>query len=90
VLQVGKGDVARIYHLAYALDRLHSKWSQKSIKREKRWRMRKAGARASAKIRQLVPDLHKKLAKISLHQLFGHSTCKISNLYNDPSAVKQN
>jgi len=90
LLQVVKGDAVRIYRLAYARGRLQSKWSQKGVKHGKRWRMRKAGARASAKIRQLVPDLHKKLAKISLHQLFGHSTCKISNLYNDPSAVKQN
>ncbi|KAK4525111.1 hypothetical protein GAYE_SCF08G3016 [Galdieria yellowstonensis] len=63
VLQVGKGDVARIYHLAYALDRLpHSKWSQIGVKHGKRWRMRKAGARIRAKIHQLVQDLHEKLA----------------------------
>jgi len=62
VLQVGKGDVARIYHLAYALDRLHSNWSQKGVKHGKRWRMRKAGARIRAKIHQLVQDLHEKLA----------------------------
>ena len=32
VLQVVKGDAVRIYRLAYALDRLHSKWSQKGVK----------------------------------------------------------
>jgi len=32
VLQVGKGDVATKYCLAYALDRLYSKGSQKGIK----------------------------------------------------------
>jgi hypothetical protein len=32
VLQVGKGDVARVYCLAYVLDRLHSKWRQKGVK----------------------------------------------------------
>jgi len=63
VLQVGKVDVARIYSLAHARDRLQSKWSQKGVKHGKRWRMRKAGARASAKIHQLVQDLHEKLAK---------------------------
>jgi putative transposase len=63
LLQVAKGDAVRIYHVAYALDRLYSKWSQQGVKHEKRWQIRKAGARASAKIRQLVQDLHEKLAK---------------------------
>jgi len=49
---------ARIDRLAYALDLLHSKWSQKGVKHRKRRRMRKAGARASARIHQLVQDLH--------------------------------
>jgi hypothetical protein len=64
VLQVGRGgDVARIYRIAYALNRLHSKWSQPGIKHKKRWRMTKAGVRISAKIRQIVQDLHEKLTK---------------------------
>ncbi|KAK4524837.1 hypothetical protein GAYE_SCF06G2739 [Galdieria yellowstonensis] len=63
MLQVGKGDVAKIYRLDYALDHIQSEWSQKGVKHGKRWRMRKVGARASAKICQTVQDLHEKLAK---------------------------
>jgi len=63
LLQVVRGDAVRIYHLAYALDRLHSKWSQKGVEYGKRWRMRKAGAKMSAKTHRLVQDLHEKLTK---------------------------
>ncbi|KAK4525468.1 hypothetical protein GAYE_SCF12G3376 [Galdieria yellowstonensis] len=63
VLQVGEGDVARIYRLAYALDRLHSQWSQQGVKHGKGWRIRKAGATGSAKICHIVGDLYEKLAK---------------------------
>jgi len=49
VLQVDKRHVARICRLAHAVDRLHSNWSQQGRKHWKRWRMRKAGARISAK-----------------------------------------
>jgi len=64
VHKLGKGgDVARIYRAVYVRDRLQSKQSQKGVKHGKRWQMRKAGARTSAKIRQLVQELHEKLAK---------------------------
>jgi hypothetical protein len=63
VLQVGKGDVARIHRLTYVVDHLHSKWSQKGVKHGKRWQVRKAGARISTKNHQLVQDLHEKLAR---------------------------
>jgi transposase len=62
VLQVGRGgDVARIYRIADAVDGLYSKKSQKGIKHGQRWQMRKVDARISAKIRQIVQDLHEKL-----------------------------
>jgi len=79
VLQVGKGDAARIYRLAYTLDPLHSKWSQKGIKRGKRWRRRKAGAK---KMRRFVKcfKICTKTGQISLHQLFPLSFSQTSTV----------
>jgi putative transposase len=63
VVECGKYDIGRIYRLCYVLDDLQSRWSQKEVKHHKRYRMRRAGRRIQAKIRNLVDDLHRKLTK---------------------------
>ena len=63
VVEWGAKDLARIYRLCHALDDLQSRWSQPDIKHHKRYRMRKAAARIRRKIRNLIDDLHKRLAK---------------------------
>ena len=62
-LEIGKGDIGRIYRLGAALDKLQSKWSQKGVRSHRRWSMRRAGARIRLRIKNLVRDLHCKLAK---------------------------
>ena len=57
--------MGRIYRLCHALDDLTSRafQQQKGVDHHKRWRMRRAMARLRSKIRSLVDDLHRKLAK---------------------------
>jgi len=86
LLQVAKGDAVRMYHLAYALDRLYSKWSQKGGKHGKRWRMRKARCKSKCQDSSTGSRFARKTGQISLHQLFHYPFSKISNLHNDPSA----
>ena len=52
-----------IYRLCYTLDKLQSKWSQKTVRHASRYRMRKAAVRIRLKIRNLVDELHKRLVK---------------------------
>ena len=59
----GAKDVDRIYCLCYTLDKLQSKWPQKSVRHPSCTRMRKVAARIRLKIRNLVDNLHKHLAK---------------------------
>jgi putative transposase len=63
VAEWGRGDVGRIYRLGYALDDLVSRASAKGLDHHRRWNMRRAAARIRDKIRNLVDDLHRKLAK---------------------------
>lgn len=58
----GHSDLNKIYRLCYHLDHLQSLWSQKNIGHKRRYRLKSAGARSRAKIRNLVDDSHKKLA----------------------------
>lgn len=62
-LEWGKNDFGRIFRLCYAYDNLQSKWSQKGVKHHQRYRMQVAGRRIYRKIRNLVDEVHKKLAK---------------------------
>lgn len=60
---MGGGDIDRIHRLCYALDRLQSRWSRQEVGHRQRWRMRKAGARIRRRVKNLVRDLHCRLAK---------------------------
>jgi len=63
VYEWGAKDLNRIYRLCHALDDLQSRWSQKDVRHRKRYKLRKAACRIRKKIRNLVYDLHKRLAK---------------------------
>jgi hypothetical protein len=69
VIEWGRGDIGRIYRLAHALDNLVSRSAtDPTIGHHRRWRMRRAMARMRDKIRNLVDDLHRKLAKYLCEQ----------------------
>jgi putative transposase len=59
----GHHDISRIYRLCHHYDKLQSQWSHADVRHQKRYRLKRAGARLQLKIRNLVDDLHKKLAK---------------------------
>jgi len=59
----GKQDIQRIYRLCHTADKLQSKWSEKDIKHKKRYSLQKAARRVRLKIRNLIDEVHKKLAK---------------------------
>jgi putative transposase len=62
VTQWGSGDVGRIYRLCAHMDKLQSKWSAPGVRHAQRRRMRRAGLRMQLRIRNLVRELHHKLA----------------------------
>ena len=62
ILEVGKEDIARIERLGYHLDDLQSRLSDKDLRHRKRYRMKRAGKRLRKRIRNLVDEVHKKLA----------------------------
>ena len=69
VIEWGRGDIGRIYRLAHALDDLVSRAAKDpTVGHHRRWRMRRAMARMRDKIRNLVYDLHHKLAKFLCEQ----------------------
>lgn len=57
----GKQDISKIYRLCHSLDRLQSKINKGGHKR--RWSRKRAAVRIRKKIKNLVKDLHHKLAK---------------------------
>jgi len=59
----GKQDIQRIYRLCHTADKLQSKWSQKDIKHKKKYSLQKAARQVHLKIRNLIDEVHKKLAK---------------------------
>ena len=63
IYEFGKADIGRIYRLCHNLDKLISKYSKPEVRHRKRYRMKKAAMRMRKRIRNLVDDLHKKLAK---------------------------
>jgi len=63
MLEWGKNDFGRIFRLCYAYDQLQSKWSQKEVNHHYRYRMQVAGRRIYRKIRNLIDEVHKKLAE---------------------------
>ncbi len=61
ILEVGKKDIGRINRLCSHLDQLMSKISKSRVKR-KRFKQRKAANRIREKIKNLIKDLHSKVA----------------------------
>ena len=64
ILEIGKGDIGRIYRLARHLDKLMSRIGLSKGREFKRlrYRLRKAAAKIRIKIKNLVSELHKKAA----------------------------
>jgi putative transposase len=64
ILEIGKGDIGRIYRLARHLDKLMSRIGLSKGREFKRLRftLRKAAAKIRIKIKNLVSELHKKAA----------------------------
>jgi len=63
VCEWGEADMGRIYRLCHRLDDLQSRWSRPSVRHHQRYRMKVAARRIRLKIRNLVDELHKRLAK---------------------------
>ena len=63
VWEWGKEDIGRIYRLCHAIDKLQSKWSQKNVRHDQRYRLKRAAMRLRLKVRNLIDDMHKNLAK---------------------------
>lgn len=63
VFEWGKQDIGRIYRLGLVIDKLQSKWSKKDIKHKKRYKLQKAARRIHLKIRNLIDEVHKQMAK---------------------------
>ncbi len=61
-LQVGSADMNRIFRLCYALDQLISKQA-KEQKSKRRCKLKRAARRLRTRIRNLVDEVHKQLAK---------------------------
>jgi len=59
----GKADNKRLFRLCYAHDRLQSKWSQPDVRHKKRYKLQRAARRIRRRIRNLVNDVHCRLAK---------------------------
>lgn len=63
VVEWGQGDISRIYRLCHVMDKLQAKWSQRDVRHRKRYRLQKAARRLRERVRNLVDEAHKKLAK---------------------------
>ena len=63
VWEWGKQDIGRIYRLCHTVDKLQSAWSQKDVRRHRRYSLKKAARRIRLKVRNLIDDMHKNLAK---------------------------
>jgi putative transposase len=63
VVEWGAGDMKRIYRLAAAYDDLQRRAHAPGVVHARRWRMRRAALRVQERIRDLVDEVHKRLAK---------------------------
>ena len=61
VVAWGEGDKERIERLCGHYDDLRLRWSEKGVPHRKRYKMKRAGYRLQAKIRNIVDDIHKKM-----------------------------
>jgi len=62
VTEFGVNDYGRIYNLCRHADKLQSRWAAKECRARKRRGLKKAAKRIASKVRNLVDDLHRKLA----------------------------
>ena len=62
VTEFGVNDYGRIYNLCRHADKLQSMWAAADCRAKKRRGLKKAAKRISSKVRNLVDDLHRKLA----------------------------
>ena len=62
ITEFGVNDYGRIYNLCRHADQLQSRWAAKECRARKRRGLKKAAKRISSKVRNLVDDLHRKLA----------------------------
>jgi putative transposase len=62
IYEWGANDMQRIYRLCKAHDDLQSRWSQPDVRHRQRYRLQRAARRLRARIRNLVDDLHHRLA----------------------------
>ncbi|CAG8694434.1 18931_t:CDS:2, partial [Racocetra fulgida] len=68
VVEWGKNDIGRIYHLCHALDKLQSKWSKKEVRYKKSYKLKKEARRIRKKIRTLFDEVYKKFTKWIVEQ----------------------
>lgn len=59
----GKDSMRHITALCEVLDDMQSRWSQVHVRARKRYRLRKAARRVRLRIRNMIDDLHRRLAK---------------------------
>lgn len=62
-IEVGKGDIGRIYRLGCVVDQLQSEWDQKETTHKRRYNLKRAAKRIRKKIKNLVKEVHNKLCK---------------------------
>jgi putative transposase len=63
MIEIGKGSIGRLVKMSIALDKLHSKCDQKETRHRKRYKYKKAMRRIHRRVKDLVRELHLKLAK---------------------------
>jgi putative transposase len=63
VWEWGKQEIGRIYRLCHTIDKIQSEWSKKDVRHGRRYRLKKAAMRVRLKVRNLIDEMHKKLAK---------------------------
>ena len=63
VVEWGAGDMKRIHALCRVADRLQSEFGDKGVDRQKQRRLRRAWLRMLERVRNLVDEVHRKLAK---------------------------
>lgn len=62
-VEVGSGDVGRIYRLCHVIDKLQKEWSAPTTRANKRYKLKKAAKQIRKKIKNLIRDIHHKLAR---------------------------
>ena len=63
MIEWGAGDDRRLQRLCAHYDDLRKRWKAPGISRARRYKMRRAGARMQLKVRNLVNDAHRRLAR---------------------------